>query len=108
MQTIDVSQNYILSVDVLNQFRNVTIINASHNYIQDIALNLAKLQDLNLSNNFLTKFPLLHHLPKIKKLDLSSNKITEIKVDFKPPASTSLIHLDISNNPFEFATDIEM
>ena len=90
LQEIDLHKNFLSSIDILNQFRNLKLIKASDNYIQEINLNLQRLEDLDLHNNYITKFPLLHQLPKITKLNLNANKIEDFRVDFKPPSSLSL------------------
>ena len=65
LQEIDLHKNFLSSIDVLNQFRNLKVIKASDNYITEINLNLQRLEDLDLHNNYIYKMPLLHSLPKI-------------------------------------------
>jgi len=69
-----------------------------------VNLNLIKLQELDLSNNYLKKFPMINSLPKLKKLNLNTNKIEEIRVEFKPPASTSLLDLDLGTNNLDLSS----
>ena len=57
---VNLHKNFLSSIDILNSFRNIRIIKASNNYIQEINLNLQKLEDLDLQNNYITNFPLLH------------------------------------------------
>ena len=41
-------------------------------------------------------------MPKIQKLNLNGNKITEFRVEFKPPSSLSLQFLDLGTNLIDF------
>lgn len=104
---INLHKNFLSSIDVLNHFRNLREIRASDNYIQEINLNLQRLEVLDLNNNYICKFPILHSLPKISRLNLNTNKIFDFRVDFKPPSSVSLFYLDIGSNLIDFSTNQE-
>ncbi len=62
---INLHKNDLVSIDVLNHFRNLREIRASNNYINEINLNLQRLEILDVHNNYISKFPILHSLPKI-------------------------------------------
>ncbi len=40
-------------------------------------------------------------------MNLNSNKIAEFRVEFKPPSSLSLQHLDVGNNLISFPNNFE-
>ena len=60
LMEIDLYKNYLSSIDILNQFKNLRYIRASDNYIEEISLNLQRLEELDLHNNYLNKFPLIN------------------------------------------------
>ena len=62
---------------------------------------------LDLHNNYVSKFPILHSLPRIQRINLNSNKISDFRVDFKPPSSLALQYLDIGNNLIDFSSNYE-
>ena len=59
-QEVNLSKNFLSSIDVLNQFRNLRFLIASENYIVEVSLNLPRLEKLDLKKNFIVKFPILH------------------------------------------------
>lgn len=87
---VNLSKNFLSSIDVLNQFRSLRYLTASENYIIEVSLNLPRLEKLDLRQNFIGKFPLLHQLPKLRDLDLSHNRLEDFKTDFKSPSCLSL------------------
>jgi len=95
---INLHSNYLPSIDLLNQFRNLRKINASHNYIVEVNLNLQRLEHLELSNNYILRFPILNLLPKLKTIDLNSNKIQELKFDFSSQNQQNLEVIDLGYN----------
>jgi len=88
----------INNIDVLNQYTNLRIINATNCYIEEVNLKLPKLESLDLSNNFLKNFPILANMQKLKVLNLNSNKLFDFKqmnIEFTLGITT----LDVGNNP---------
>jgi Leucine-rich repeat (LRR) protein len=75
------------NIDVLNNFQNLKLIDAANCYIEEVNLSLPKLEELNLSNNFLKAYPVLANMSKLKTLNLNSNKLADLKsmsVEFTP------------------------
>lgn len=60
---IDISKNYLDNIDILNNYQRLKVIIASDNYIRTVNLQLPKLQDLDLRNNFIEKVPILSQMP---------------------------------------------
>jgi Leucine-rich repeat (LRR) protein len=52
----------VSNIDILNQYKNLETIDASNCYIEDVNFNLPKLVRLDLSNNYLRKFPILENM----------------------------------------------
>lgn len=75
---------------------------ANDNYISSVNLNLAKLRDLELRNNFLAKIPNLKELPSLKTLNLSTNKIKELKFEVSEQNLITIEKIDLSNNKVDF------
>jgi Leucine-rich repeat (LRR) protein len=100
---ISVRKNYISSIEVLNQFSNLRFLDASENYLQEVSLNLPRLEKLDLRHNFIARFPFLHQLPRLKVLSLAHNRLEDFRVDFKP--NLPLQSLDVSHNAIAFATN---
>ena len=98
LDTINISRNHIISIDVLNNFQSLRVINASFCDIEEVQLKLPRLEKLDLSSNYLKTFPILANMKKLKYLNLSTNKLVDFKqmnIDFTP----SITHLNVSNNP---------
>lgn len=86
------------NIDVLNNFQNLKVIDATNCYIEEVNLNLPKLEDLNLSNNFLKAYPVLANMSKLKTLNLNSNKLADLK-SMKVEFTQALVSINIGNNP---------
>ena len=67
----------VSNIDILNQYKNLETIDASNCYIEDVNFNLPKLVRLDLSNNYLRKFPILENMQRLVYLNLNSNKLVE-------------------------------
>lgn len=59
LMKIDISKNYLDNIDALNDLTKLKMIVANNNYIRDISLQLPKLQELDLGNNYIEKVPIL-------------------------------------------------
>ena len=79
LSKINVSRNMLISIDILEMYHNLKMIDASTNYIQSVELNLPKLKELKLANNHLTQFPDIVTCKRLTFLDLSNNKIESIE-----------------------------
>ena len=60
IQEINISKNFLDSIEILNKLHRLRSINAGDNYLDKVSLNLAKLQVLDLRNNFLTSVPIIN------------------------------------------------
>ena len=60
--------------------QKLKVITVSDNYIRSVNLQLPKLQELDLRNNFIEKVPILSQMPQLKVLILNANNITELKL----------------------------
>ena len=65
----------------MNSLKRLKHIIASDNYIRTVNLQLPKLQELDLRNNFIDKVPILSQMPQLKVLILNANNITEMKLE---------------------------
>lgn len=74
---------------------------ANNNYIARVRLALDRLETLDLSNNALTTVPNLVALPKLKVLNLLSNNIREVSIEFLPVAEC-LEKLNLAQNEIDF------
>jgi len=98
LEVINLNRNMVNNIDILNQYPNLKVINATNCYIEEVNLKLLKLEHLDLSNNFLKSFPVLANMQKLKVLNLNSNRLIDLKnmnIDF----ISGLKSLDVGNNP---------
>ena len=75
---------------------------ASNNYIHSIDLPLPKLEQLNLSNNYLVKFPTLDKSLRLRQLNLQTNRIEDfkgVKINFTP--NIKILNLGQNSISFE-------
>jgi len=63
LMRIDISKNYLDNIDALNDLTKLKMIVANNNYIREISLQLPKLQELDLGNNYIEKVPILSQMP---------------------------------------------
>jgi Leucine-rich repeat (LRR) protein len=89
----------------LPKLRKVT---ASDNYITSCNLNLPKLRDLELRNNFLTAVPNLKDLPALRTLNLNTNKMTAFKFSVTEQNLITIEKMDLSNNLVSFPEGKQM
>ena len=66
-----------------------------------VSLESLTFSSLNIGHNAITK-PLLQNLSRLHTLNISDNKLVDLKSDFFKSQVTSLTRLDISNNNFRF------
>jgi hypothetical protein len=87
----------------INRFCMLTFLDLSNNQIKEISslILLPKLLYLNLSYNCIKSLDYLQHLTSLKTLILSYNKIKSFKscINHIISLSTTLLNLDLSNNP---------
>jgi hypothetical protein len=101
LNTIDLNNNK-LSILRLKGYNYLEKIVATNNMISKVELVLPKLKKLDLSSNMIDKVPDLSHLPNLEELRLSKNSITKISYeDFKFVKST-LNTLELSFNKIQF------
>jgi len=85
----------------VNKFRNLRKLNFALNKLEILVdLELANLEELNLSRNKLKKFPNLAKCPRLQILNLSYNKISTIKYELRN--LRILEQIDISYNNIGF------
>ena len=101
LKEVYISRNMIQSLDTLNDYRSLKIIDASHNFISEVSLALPKLTLLNLQYNRLTEFPKFENCNKLYELNLNSNELTNIET-IDSQQTINLIKLDLGSNQFEF------
>ena len=90
------------NIDALNQLTRLKVIIASDNYIRSANLQLPKLQELDLRNNFLEKVPILSQMPQLKVLILNANNITELKLQCKDQNYLNIMKMVFRNNKIRF------
>ena len=102
LEEIYLNRNMINNIDLLGNFTNLRVIDASNNYIEEVILFLERLERLDLSNNYLKEFPLLENgMKKLKILNLNSNRLVGIRqviIDYTP----NIKSLDLGNNLIDF------
>jgi Leucine-rich repeat (LRR) protein len=98
LEAAHLNRNLINSISVLNKFHNLKVINATNCYIEEVSLKLPKLEELDLSNNFLKSFPTLINMQKLRHLSLNSNKLMDLQ-EMNVDATLGLTSLDLGNNP---------
>lgn len=129
---LDLSRNMVAEIEVLKSLDTLLRLVMSHNVLKTIdALNYPVLQELDISNNKLTKLPVEISLPQLVQFDASCNrelislpkslltgcaKLRELRAgncclhswDFLPdPEHPHLEVLDLSNNRFtDIPTDL--
>lgn len=101
-----VSRNTLQNIQVLGNFQNLVIIDASNNKISEVALKLPKLESLNLMNNSLQTFPQLQSMKRLKYLNLSNNRIQDLE-DATPEMIPNLERLEIEGNALSYASSQE-
>lgn len=101
LEEVYLSKNLIHNIDILCNYQNLRVIDASSNYIEEVNLYLPKLESLNLSNNYLKKFPILENMKKLKSLNLNSNELQDFK-DVMPHLTPNIRTLDMGNNQLSF------
>ena len=57
LEELNVSRNMISNLAGINEFENLRIINASNNYIEEVSINIYKLEQLDLQFNYIKAFP---------------------------------------------------
>lgn len=92
------TRNFLESLDPLSQFEQLVKIEANDNYISQVNLNLPRLQQLHLANNFLVSIPDLTKIPMLKDLNLSQNKVTGLELVVSEQSYVQLERLDLSGN----------
>ena len=76
---IYINNNNLKSIDILNQYFHLKIIDAQNNRIQTVNLWLQKLETLNLQNNKIIQFPDFENMHELKTLNLNYNCIQNLK-----------------------------
>ncbi|EGC39625.1 hypothetical protein DICPUDRAFT_147550 [Dictyostelium purpureum] len=102
-QLIMFNNNLTYIPTTIETLRNLTILDLSHNRLEDTCRemgNLKSLRELYLSNNLLSRFPTTGNLINLKKLVLDNNKISTIPPECVEPLS-QLQTLDLSFNKIE-------
>ena len=73
---IDVSQNDLESIDWLNQFKQLQQITAVRCHLRQVNLDLPRLVELNLKNNFIERMPSFRSMPNLQIIMLKANNMT--------------------------------
>lgn len=97
LEEVHLTKNLINNIEPLNAFKSLRVIDASHNYIVEVNLQLPKLEQLILADNYLEKFPTLEHMKKLKTIDLNANALTgfdEVITEMTPNVRS----LDLGHN----------
>ena len=93
--SMDLSNKNIRDLTGLNVFKNLKVLVADNNFLENIDLSQNdKLEILSLSNNNLENID-LSSLPSLALLNLSSNNFNSLDVS----SSSNLYNLDIRKNP---------
>ena len=79
LEQIYLSSNELESIDLLDKFENLRIIDASSNSISEVNMRLPNLESMLLKDNNLKQFPVLTDMQKLIVLNLQSNKIKDLK-----------------------------
>lgn len=101
LEEIQLNRNMIANIDILNQYQHLVSVDASHCFIQEVNFSLPRLEYLNLSNNYLSKFPILEGMQRLNHLNLNSNKITDFK-SANIKFTLHIEHLDLGRNRMAF------
>lgn len=125
MQTLNISNNRLTSIECLNTrenrqlaFRSLTGLNAAKNMLTNVRLELHTLTVLNLAHNELRNIPSMASLLNLQKLNLAHNHIdgslhTDEEGGMGLQKLTKLFWLDLSHNEFSwrpsaFKTQLEV
>ena len=102
---LDLSFNRIISLIGFDKFKKLEELNLSNNYIGDEQLNylssLSKLKSLNLSNNNLKNEEIkkiIYSINSLQKINLSNNNIEQLIFD----KSNGLIEMELDNNKLNY------
>ena len=102
---LDLSFNRIISLIGFDKFKKLEELNLSNNYIGDEQLNylssLSKLKSLNLSNNNLKNEEIkkiIYSINSLQKINLSNNNIEQLIFD----KSNGLIEIELDNNKLKY------
>jgi Leucine-rich repeat (LRR) protein len=94
LETLDISKNLLSHIDPVFKFKKLKSLNASYNSIQllhsgDLSMKksqieqdgLPNLTELKLSFNYIESLPFLYleRFPKLRTLDLSGNRLKEVR-----------------------------
>lgn len=105
---LDLSSNLIevINVNAFTKLENLLWLNIAHNCLLNVALHLPirALHSLNIAHNLINEFPQLSgSISAITQLDLSHNKIVDLKIEFTSmkALSKSIHSLNINDNQLE-------
>ena len=106
LQTLSLDDNNITDLQFLEPLSELTALHLSHNKIEDLSSlsQLSRLSDLKLHKNLVENIEPLQHLLDLRILNIDNNKITRFPLNF---GKSTLIQLDISNNPISEEIRIE-
>ena len=99
--SLNISNNY-LSKLTLKNFIRLSFLTANSNMIGECNLVLPRLRKLNLSSNMLKKVPLLIFTPELVELNLSKNLIDKVTIGDLNPVKKTLEVLNLSFNRINF------
>jgi|GEM_PF-5079952 len=116
MRCLDLSRNRIHTITsywfVSSRFPYLQELNLSENHLTKIDnglyQGLSQLRSLNLSNNHIVEMPslsnLLHHWAQLEALDLSNNQLHQVIVSCSSPLGScaSLLSLNLSHNHLKY------
>jgi hypothetical protein len=104
LTTLDVTDN-MLNKLVLKAYSNLKKVSAPRNMIMEVNISLAKLVYLDLSSNMISKMIDLSGVPCLQNLNLSNNLLTRVFFNELKPVANSLKDLNIAFNKINYEAD---
>lgn len=95
--------NNLLSSMVLTDFPFLARIDASHNQLSKVSLNLPKLEKLDISHNMLIEMPSLEQLPNLTEFRINENHIKKVSYKNFKCVKDTLIVLELNSNKIDFS-----
>ena len=106
LEELNISRNMISNLAGLDEFENLRIINASNNYIEELSVNIYKLEHLDVQYNYLKAFPDIAGCKQLRILNLHSNRLVDFKdVNLSPLSRIKILDLSMNLILFDIYSD---